>query len=317
MSRAPSTTGQLSEEDVLHRIYTYRPRDPDLQMVWLADDVLREFVVTLVTGAGWTSRDALTNALRSLIDLGQWCQDRSIALSPHSVLRPQVVEAFLTGLPDDQVQERHRALLRVSQAQGIELVPKLRKPKPVTVVPDPYTDAEVEAHLQAAMGQSTEKKRRTYQTSIALCRGAGAFSAEAQWAQPRDFHFEPNHVAVTFGEPKPRTVPLLRRFHGLARELCEGIEPNDYLTGRDPARYKSTHLAWLVDGARQGTAPLPVLRVRRLRQAWLYDMIQRPIPLADLLAAAGVSESALIKELGNRLPPGDPTAVRELFEEDR
>jgi hypothetical protein len=116
-------------------------------------------------------------------------------------------------------------------------------------------------------------------------------------------------MVVTVRGVRPRTVPVLARYHARLRAaagfagdalICGGTEP-----GR---RNLANPLLRALDG---GTG-LPRLDTSRLRATWLRDCAEM-LGLATFMAAAGISCSQRLGDLIAGLEPAaEPAAVRLL-----
>jgi hypothetical protein len=116
-------------------------------------------------------------------------------------------------------------------------------------------------------------------------------------------------VVVTVRGARPRTVPVLARYH--ARLLAAARSAGGALIcgGAGPGRRNITNpLITALDGG----SGLPRLDTSRLRATWLADCADQ-IGLATFMAAAGISCSQRLGDLVASLEPGsEDEAVRLL-----
>jgi hypothetical protein len=107
-------------------------------------------------------------------------------------------------------------------------------------------------------------------------------------------------VIVQVSGPRPRTVPVLARYHrpllDAARSAGDGLVCGGAEHGR---RNLTNRLAASLDGG----GGLPRLDTSRLRATWLADCGQL-LGLATFMAAAGISCSQRLGDLVAGLQPG-------------
>jgi hypothetical protein len=316
----PAQTGAAIDGNaVLLRIQEYRPRLPELRERWEGDQLLRGLVTEAIVAARWTRTEELAEAIGIVGRFVIHCLDLGVAPSLDQIFRFVHAESYLDRLAGAARYVHRGRLVKVGKALGLEVEQVLtaNSAEPIWTHAEPYSESELDAFLNFAPTQATELMRRTALSMLMLCHGAGAHGSEVPWVQRRDLVIEDDLVAVRYGEPRMRIVPVLERYHDTARWFHETLDDDDFLTGRRPRDgYKSTQLAWTLDGSRSGRSPLPVLRARRLRNTWLRTMVQRPIPLVDLMAATGTSRSQLVMELVKSLPTGDPLRFHTIFQKD-
>ena len=107
-------------------------------------------------------------------------------------------------------------------------------------------------------------------------------------------------MVVTVRGARPRTVPVLARYH--ARLLAAAAFAGTGLItgGRDPGRRTiTTQLA----SALAGGTGLPRLEVSRLRTTWLAEVAQH-LGLATFMHAAGITCSQRLGDIIATLDPG-------------
>jgi hypothetical protein len=116
-------------------------------------------------------------------------------------------------------------------------------------------------------------------------------------------------VIVTVRGARPRTVPVLARYHSRLLAAAASAGTGLICGGADPGRRNITNpLITALDG---GTG-LPRLDTSRLRATWLADCAEL-LGLATFMAAAGISCSQRLGDLIAGLEPaGEAAAVRLL-----
>ena len=100
--------------------------------------------------------------------------------------------------------------------------------------------------------------------------------------------------------PRPRTVPVLGRYHGRLLAAARFAGDGLVLCGTDPGRRNLTNP--LVN-ALGGGGGLPRLDTSRLRATWLRDCAEL-IGLATFMHAAGITCSQRLGDLIAGLEPG-------------
>src|SRR5260370_535387 len=108
--------------------------------------------------------------------------------------------------------------------------------------------------------------------------------------------------------PRPRTVPVLARYHGPLLASAQFAGDGLVTGGTDPSRGNITNP--LITSLAGGTG-LPRLDTSRLRATWLADCAQI-LGLATFLHAAGITCSQRLGHITATLPPGDDAAAVSL-----
>src|ERR1700677_4369748 len=137
--------------------------------------------------------------------------------------------------------------------------------------------------------------------------GAGLIRADLRDVHGTDVTCRSGGVIVTVrGGARPRTVPVLARYHGRLLAAAASAGTGLICGGTDPGRRNiTTPLIRALDG---GTG-LPRLDTSRLRATWLRDCADL-LGLATFMAAAGISCSPRLGDLAAGLEPaGEAAAV--------
>ena len=281
-----------TRDEVTRRIENYTPRDVPGD-VWELQ--LRPFVVPLLHRAAPTSLPTLGQLARVLTLISAWCLEEGIPLDVERVLDPDTVERFTTtALRPIPSRDTYRTVLR-------RLGRKLTQEAPWPPPPErfgrrhravPYTAPELELLMQAAHRQSTTMKRRTALGLIALGAGAGL---DGRWvADVRGSHVVRVNgcVVVRVGEPRRRSVAVLKRFEDLVAELAEEAGSGFIVHGSTSHRNRPWRLVRAFERGRG-----PALSVPRLRSWWLAEHLRRGTRLPELLSAAGTDRVDSIGEL--------------------
>ena len=173
----------------------------------------------------------------------------------------------------------------------------------------PYTPAEIGGYLALADAQPTAARRMRAAGLICLGAGAGLIRADLRAVRGSDVICRSGGVIVTVRGRRPRTVPVLARYH--ARLLDSAAFAGQHLVtgGTSPDRGNITNP--LVTALAGGTG-LPRLDTSRLRATWLADCA-RLTGLATFLHAAGITCSQRLGDITATLPPGDEAAAVALL----
>lgn len=213
--------------------------------------------------------------------------------------------------PRSGVSEGHRAdrmrrlkALASHLNTGLDAPPK---PAPVAhrTVRAPYTPAEDAAIIAIARTQPSTRTRRQMCALVGLCRGAGCGAEELRHVHAHHINDRgPDGIDVTLGTgDTQRTVPVRRDYEDLVRIGITGLNPTDLVIGRVPDR-RNVAASVVAQAVILGTAPK--IDASRLRTTWIAELMIKPIPIATILAAAGLKSARtltdLIGLLGDRLP---------------
>ena len=144
---------------------------------------------------------------------------------------------------------------------------------------------------------------------VCLGAGAGLIRADLRDVRGTDVACRSGGVLVTVRGARPRTVPVLARYHSRLLSAAASAGTGLICGGADPGRRNITNpLITALDGG----GGLPRLDTSRLRATWLAEVAEL-LGLATFMAAAGISCSQRLGDLLAGLEPaGEATAVRLL-----
>jgi integrase len=183
----------------------------------------------------------------------------------------------------------------------------------------PYSGEEITQMRALARFQPSLLKSMQLSALIALCAGAGLTPSEAAHVSPSNlFPLELGEEKKTYlvqvsGE-KERAVPLLLEYVELLEEVIEKHCALKYKARRNflPVASKST--AHRVVFATQGEGTNEVdIQAYRLRASWLVTMMQAPVPLSQLLQAAGLVSTRILFDLVSYCQPIDPSRIQDIL----
>ena len=230
---------------------------------------------------------------------------------PEVLLHPSATERFTRCAPGLSGAAR-RTLRTNLRFTGRRVVPHLYPadlPLPRERAKAPYSPAQIEGYLALADAQPTRERRMRAAGLVCLGAGAGLIRGDLRDARGTDVACRSGGVIVTVRGARPRTVPVLARYH--ARLLAAARSAGNGLIcgGSDPGRRNITNpLITALDGG----SGLPRLDTSRLRATWLADCAEL-LGLATFMTAAGISCSQRLGDLVAGLEPaGEEQAVRLL-----
>jgi integrase len=173
----------------------------------------------------------------------------------------------------------------------------------------PYSPAQIDGYLVLADAQPTRERRMRAAGLVCLGAGAGLIRGDLRDARGADVIARSGGLVVTVRGRRPRTVPVLSRYHDPLLAAARSAGSGLICGGADPGRRNITNpLISALDG---GTG-LPRLDTSRLRATWLAGCAEL-LGLATFMHAAGISCSQRLGDLVAGLEPGgEAEAVRLL-----
>jgi hypothetical protein len=230
---------------------------------------------------------------------------------PEVLLHPSVAERFTRCAPGLSPEAR-RTLRTNLRFIGRRVAPQLYPadlPLPRERAKQPYGPAQIDGYLALADAQPTAERRMRAAGLVCLGAGAGLIRADLREVRGTDVACRSGGVLVIVRGARPRTVPVLARYH--PRLLAAAASAGNALIcgGADPGRRNITNpLIRALDGG----GGLPRLDTSRLRATWLRDCAEL-LGLATFMRAAGISCSQRLGDLLAGLEPaGEADAVQLL-----
>jgi integrase len=284
-------------------ISRWRPSSVSPEAAVFARDVIRR-----VAPGG---RERAKNLLWAAGKLADYAMAMGLDLAPEMVLHPSVAERFTRCAPGLSGVAR-RTLRTNLRFIGRRVVPQLYPqdlPLPRERAKAPYSPAQIAGYLALADAQPTRQRRMRAAGLVCLGAGAGLIRGDLRDARGADVACRSGGVVVTVRGVRPRTVPVLARYH--ARLLAAARFAGNALIcgGADTGRRNITNP---LIAALDGGGGLPRLDTSRLRATWLRDCADH-LGLAAFMAAAGISCSQRLGDLVAGLEPaGEAEAVRLL-----
>jgi integrase len=260
------------------------------------------FARAAVARCGDLERERAKNLLWAAARLGDYGIGLGLEPVPEVVLHPSVIERFTAHSPGLSPSAR-RTLRTNLRFIARRVVPALRAPdaplgreraKP------PYTPAEIAGYLALAGAQPTPGRRMRAAALICLGAGAGLTGADLRAMRGTDVARRSGGVVAVVRAARPRTVPVLVRYHQPLLESAAFAGSGLICGGRDPGRRNIT--CPLVTRLAGGTG-LPALDASRLRSTWLADAAAL-IGLPAFMRAAGITCSQRLGDIIATLDPG-------------
>src|SRR6266566_3960044 len=269
------------------------------------------FARAVVTAAAPGGRERAKNLLWAAGKLADYGIGLGLEPVPEVLLHPSVAERFTRCAPGLSPVAR-RTLRTNLRFIGRRVVPHLYPadlPLPRERAKQPYGPAQIDGYLALAGAQPARERRMRAAGLVCLGAGAGLIRGDLREVRGTDVACRAGGVLVSVRGARPRTVPVLARYHSRLLAAARFAGSGLVCGGIDPGRRNLTNpLIRALDG---GTG-LPRLDTSRLRATWLADCAEL-LGLATFMHAAGISCSQRLGDLVAGLEPaGEADAVRLL-----
>ena len=269
------------------------------------------FARDVIAQAGPEGRERTKNLLWAAAKLADWALPLGLEAVPEVLLHPSAAERFTRSAPGLSPVAR-RTLRTNLRFIGRRVVPQLYPadlPLPRERAKQPYGPAQIDGYLALADAQPTAERRMRAAGLVCLGAGAGLIRADLRDVRGTDVACRSGGVIVSVRGARPRTVPVLARYHGRLLAAAASAGTALICGGADPGRRNITNpLIRALDGG----GGLPRLDTSRLRATWLADCAEL-LGLATFMHAAGISCSQRLGDLLAGLEPaGEADAVRLL-----
>ncbi len=269
------------------------------------------FARDVITKTAPEGRERVKNLLWAAGKLADYGLGLGLEAVPEVLFHPSVAERFTRCAPGLSPAAR-RTLRTNLRFTGRAVVPHLYPadvPLPRERATKPYSAAEIAGFLALAGAQPTMARRMRAAGLVCLGAGAGLIRGDLREVRGSDVACRSGGVVVTIRGARPRTVPVLARYHGPLHAAARFAGTGLVCGGADPGRRNLT--APLI-AALDGGGGLPRLDTSRLRATWLAEVADL-LGLATFLCAAGISCSQRLGDLVTDLKPaGETEAVRLL-----
>ena len=295
-------------------------------LIWRCDDVAAyigrwkpssvsaeaaAFAREVISGTGPAGRERAKNLLWAAGKLADYALGLGLEPVPEVLLHPSVTERFTRCAPGLSGVAR-RTLRTNLRFTGRRVVPQFYPadlPLPRERAKAPYSPAQINGYLALAGAQPARERQMRAAGLVCLGAGAGLIRGDLRDVRGTDVACRAGGVIVTVRGTRPRTVPVLARYHARLLAAARFAGTGLVCGGTDPGRRNLTNpLIRALDG---GTG-LPRLDTSRLRATWLRDCADG-LGLATFMHAAGISCSQRLGDLVAGLEPaGEAEAVRLL-----
>jgi len=260
------------------------------------------FAREVVARAGPGRRDRAKSLLYAAARLAAWASGLGLELAPEVLLHPSVIERFAAhslGLSPPARRTLRTNLRFVARRVAPQLNPA-DAPLPRERAKAPYRPAEIAGFLALAGAQPTAGRRMRATALVCLGAGAGLAGGDLREVRGTDVTRRCGGVIAVVRGPRPRTVPVLARYHGPLLAAAAFAGGQLIIGGRDPAR---RNLTYPLTAALAGGTGLPKLEGSRLRSTWLRDCAEI-LGLATFMHAAGITCSQRLGDIIATLDPG-------------
>jgi integrase len=293
----------MTSADVAAYTGRWRPSSVSAEAAAFARDV-----ITTVRPGG---QERAKNLLWAAGKLADYAIGLGLEAVPEVVLHPSVAERFTRCAPGLSPVAR-RTLRTNLRFIGRRAVPHLYPadlPLPRERAKAPYSPAQIAGYLALADAQPALERRMRAAGLVCLGAGAGLIRGDLREVRGTDVACRSGGVIVTVRGGRPRTVPVLARYHARLLAAARSAGTGLVCGGADPGRRNLTNpLIRALDGG----GGLPRLDTSRLRATWLADCAEL-LGLATFMHAAGISCSQRLGDLIAGLEPaGEAAAVRIL-----
>ena len=293
----------MKDADVAAYIGRWQPRSVSAEAAAFARDV-----ITAVAPRG---QERAKNLLWAAGKLADYAIGLGLDPVPEMVLHPSAAERFTRCAPGLTGVAR-RTLRTNLRFIGRRVVPQLYPadlPLPRERAKAPYSPPQIAGYLALADAQPTRERRMRAAGLVCLGAGAGLIRGDLRDARGTDVTRRSGGVVVAVRGARPRTVPVLARYHARLLAAARSAGTGLICGGADPGRRNLTNpLITALDGG----SGLARLDTSRLRATWLADVAEL-LGLATFMAAAGISCSQRLGDLVAGLEPADEAAAVRLL----
>jgi integrase len=269
------------------------------------------FARDVITAVAPRGRERAKNLLWAAGKLADYAIGLGLDPVPETVLHPSTAERFTRCAPGLTGVAR-RTLRTNLRFIGRRVVPQLYPadlPLPRERAKTPYSPAQIAGYLALADAHPAQERRMRAAGLVCLGAGAGLIRGDLREVRGTDVACRSGGVIVTVRGARPRTVPVLARYHARLLAAARSAGTGLVCGGADPGRRNLTNpLVRALDGG----GGLSRLDTSRLRATWLADCAEL-LGLATFMHAAGITCSQRLGDLIAGLEPGsEDEAVRLL-----
>ena len=232
--------------------------------------------------------------------LGAFGETVGLALEAEALLTDSVIERCCHPKMTAMSQPTRRTV-----RTNLRAIQRAVRPGPPSVAlgreraKAPYRSTEIAGYLQMADAQPTTARRLHASALVCLGAGAGLVGHDLKGVAGTDVTRRAGGVVVTVrGGRRPRTVPVLTRYHSRLLEAASWAGEGFLIGGTSPRRRNvTTPLTASLAGGRD----LPRIEIARLRATWLCE-VAGAIGLGAFMEVAGITCSQRLGDLVADLP---------------
>ena len=222
------------EPEIARYIARWRPVSVSPQAAALARQVVEQ--------AAPPSRKRANALLHAAARLAAFAAALGLGLAPEVVFHPSVIERFALAAPG--VSGPARRTLRTSQRHiARRVVPQLYPPDvplPRERSKAPYSAAEIGGFLALAGSQPVLARQMRAAGLVCLGAGAGLIRGDLRQVRGSDIAVRSGGVVIQARGPRPRSVPVLARYHEPLLASAASAGPGLVTGGTDPGRKNVT-----------------------------------------------------------------------------
>jgi hypothetical protein len=229
-----------------------------------------------------------------------WAVERGTPMTMPGLLCHHRIEQWVAhgraeGGPDTTWGNRRSRLRNLaSHVMPGPNAPRRAEPIGRASIKAPYTRREMAELVRLSCNQPTRLQARHLHLMLGTGAGAGLSSSDLRYLKPEHVRVDASgRWWIDVPGDNPRSVPVRAAYVEHLRLGIEGVPTGKLLTGVKESRRNIT--SPLVANAAVGHNTPP--DQARLRATWLLAAMTTPVPLADLLAAAGLSGARTLADL--------------------
>lgn len=291
-----TTTPAELPADFVHYVQEqYQPR-PAVAKQW---ERVRPLVLDSLRGSKVTGPKSLKQHVSHLAHFWVWALENDHPADCRTTLTRSVVDEYarlgMASSLEKSRSDRRSRLRSLADHHNPTQAPFTGVTIRRAAIRPPYTSEEMTTIRRVARVQPTDLIRRQMCLCVALGAGAGIDSPELKLLRV-DHIGDRGDAGITVTVPgeRARIVTVMREYEDLLREGLEGLAGTKPLVGRLQTRH---NVASDVYARATLLGDVPHLEQARLRSTWLAALMQRPVPLAVLLDAAGLRTARTLVEL--------------------
>ncbi len=316
---APAPDPDTLPHAIAEAVASYRPRQMSPAEWEPVADLVRRMVVGYRPASPRNALSAASHVSRFVKWFSTW-PGRTTASGPveaHELLRDGLVETYMqvaSVSPTSQATVRSVLRRAVGSLNPAGMPKRFRR----NLASPPYDAAHCAHIVTLSRHQPTPARRRNLAFIVGLGLGAGLDARDLRAVRASDLTrvmagVEKVLTVDVNGPRGRRLVPVRRSYEALVQEALDlhaatGRGPGDLVIGVEPTRTQVTGPATR-RAVSADTRETVDIDPQRLRNTWLVAAMCSPVPLADLLRAAGLRSATALVDLLPYCPKPDPSAV--------